>query len=203
MKIYPKNLRLKWIFKKWISGVFDPVTKSWSALPLPPNSSWGSCFVSWRGLILRIGSYYSMREVWKFDPSTEAWILLSSSSPLDLFRSGCMVLPNQNILVTGTASFHQTFNYKAFTIFNVTADTWTKLKFSAVDLYDSVPLALGSRIFVLPVATFPIMLEYNLGNNTMSTLTAPVTARIERGFATAAVPTQWFSHWAGGCTGVE
>jgi hypothetical protein len=114
-----------------------------------------------------------------------------------------MVLPNEDILVTGTGSSYQTFNYKAFTIFNVTADTWTGLKFSAVDLYNSVPLALGSRIFVLPAATFPIMLEYNLKNNTMSTLTAPGTTRINRGFATVATPAQWFSQWASGCTGVE
>jgi hypothetical protein len=144
-----------------------------------------------------------MREVWKFDPSTQAWTLLSSSSPLDLYYSGCMVLPNEDILVTGTGSSYQTFNYKAFTIFNVTADTWTGLKFSAVDLYYSVPLALGSRIFVLPAATFPTMLEYNLENNTMSTLTAPGTTRINRGFATVATPAQWFSQWASGCTGVE
>ena len=71
---------------------------------------------AWRDSFVVIGSYY---QSYTFNITTQLWSLLNTFPPVQLFRPGCVVLPNEEILVTAGVNYLR----KSF-IFNRVANTW-------------------------------------------------------------------------------
>ncbi len=55
------------------------------------------CFFTWKDDFLLMGVYEDY--VQKYNTKSKTWTLVSSSIPLTIHNSACVVLPNYNILV--------------------------------------------------------------------------------------------------------
>ena len=197
-----------------VPHVFDPVQKSFSSWALPPlpaghTEAYYACYVSWNSSIMRLGADGApslRRQVHSYDPATNSWSNqpISSSVPFEIFQTGCVVLPNGNVLVTGTSKTgwpNQPNNYAEY---NVTANTWSPLMQgnSSSSFVKSLPLVLGNRVFVLPNGNDMPVYEYIYTNSTMVAAPYKYPASGWMSPAATVVPASWFSHLTGGCTGV-
>ncbi len=59
-----------------------------------------------------------------FNLTTQAWSRVSSTVKMPVIRSGCSVLPNEEILIVG--SWESNYNRSAYT-YNVKTNTYTQL----------------------------------------------------------------------------
>ena len=194
--------------------VFDPVQKtftSWALPPLPTGSgkAYYNCYVSWNNSILRLGAdgdTIYRKQVYSYNPATNSWSNgpISSSAPFEIFQTGCVVLPNGNVLVAGTSKTNWPNQPNNFAEYNVTANTWSPLMHgnSNSDYLNSLPLVLGSRVFVFPNQKNKPVDEYVYANSTM--VATPYSYPVDSGTIPSAtvVPASWFSHLPGGCMGV-
>jgi hypothetical protein len=72
----------------------------------------------WRDSIMVLGRY----NYEKFNLTTQHWTAISTTPPADIYHPGCLVLPNEEILVVGGYfSPNQSF------IYNHIANTWRTL----------------------------------------------------------------------------
>jgi hypothetical protein len=109
------------------------------------------------------------------------------------------VLPNDNILITGSAWRVQ---YHSATVeYNVTANTWTQPVAGLTDLYDSAALRLGNRVLIFPYSGAGPVQEYHYANRTISKCTAQAYSQYSPPLVTA-VPESWFAGMQGGCKGI-
>jgi hypothetical protein len=180
--------------------VFDPATKAWTKWAVSPSPPNGACFVSWKNYILQFGSTSSTHEtqIWKYDPTINAWSNVAMSTTFPLYNSGCVVLPDGNILIVGSGYDAKLF--KVYTVYNVTSNSWSPYVYGKMDLYFSLPLLLGNRIFVL--AGSNLVEEYVIGNSSVTNSSYPYPYVWSYVPSATAVPAQWFSHLPGGCKGV-
>ena len=83
--------------------IFDPVTKVWSTWAASLSTIPYTCCVSWRNSIIKFGGPSSTATVqaWSYNPATNDWTSLNTTPPFYLYNSGCTVLPNDNVLLTG------------------------------------------------------------------------------------------------------
>ena len=178
--------------------VFDPLTKTWSFIHAPPKSVSCACFVSWNDVILSFGGFYSKQGAFKFDPETNLWTNLNLAlPPMLICNSGCVVLPNNNILIAGSRELN--YNYG---VYNVTSNTWISAEISPSILVNSIPIVMGKRVFIMPSQYEPKVMEYVVSNQTFVPAAANfVIDRIDF-YAAISVPAIWFSNWQGGCIGV-
>jgi hypothetical protein len=181
--------------------VFNPSTKTWSTWSLPPYSSYCACFVSWNDVILRFGGIESNNKVYSYNPSSNTWTDLNPPNPpmLSCF-SGCVVMPDQNVLLAGSTT--TTADYQKFLVYNVTSNTWPQYAMADVNIYFSTPLVLGSRVFTIPHPSYSTVVEYDFQNNSVSDSAIPISL-VRPLFAGAiAVPATWFSNLPGDCIGI-
>ena len=85
--------------------VFDPVSNIWTQWPKSMNYGYLPCSLTWKDTFLQLGGYTNRRGVQSFSHLTQTWTdLYTSSSTMDVYYSGCVVLPNENVLVVGSGS---------------------------------------------------------------------------------------------------
>jgi hypothetical protein len=162
-----------------------------------------ACFVSWNNYIIQFGgstSVYS-KKVQKYDPSTGKWTTITTTPPFDLYHSGCQTLPNGNVLIAG--SMANSVFYKAYTEYNVSSNVWSPVIFGNVTQYDSTPLVLGSRLYVIPPGCPKPVEEYIYANSSLTVSSVNFNITISSKPAAVAVPAQWFSNLPGGCKGIN
>ena len=179
--------------------VVDLATKtvsSWAKAPSPMG-----CFVSWNSYILKFGADSSpnTKNVYLYDPSNDTWTILSGGSPFEMSNSGCVTLPNNNILISGTGA--DGIYFRAHVEFNVTSKTWLPVIYGMTDHYGSIPLVLGSRVFVIPGSYVSSVEEYIVSNRTVSYGAQDIQFRTAY-LSAIAVPANWFTNMPGGCKGV-
>jgi len=124
--------------------IFDPVMNTWSNWTRPSTPMCYACFVSWKNYIFQFGGpspAYS-RQVQKYDPSTHKWTTLSTS-PFDIYRSGCVTLPRGTILFVGSMGYYE---------YNVTENVWSKTCPGCSYQNPNVPtlLVFGFRVLIIP-----------------------------------------------------
>jgi len=181
--------------------VFDPLTNTWSNWTRPPTTMCFSCLVSWNNYIFQFGGntpVYS-RQVQKYDPSTDKWTNISTKPPFDIYRSGCVTLPNGNILIVGSMATSAT----AYTEYDVVRNVWSPVIHGKVLEFDSTPLVLGSRVFVIPPSGPKPVEEYIYGSSSLSFSALNLSITTFYKPAAVAVPARWFSHIPGGCYGIK
>ena len=180
--------------------VFNPFTKNWSYWPTEPSVSQSSCFVSWKDSIFKFGGISFEKYVSRYDPVANLWLLESTSAPFELSNSGCVALPNDNILIVGSDYSSQYF--KAYIEYNVSSKSWSGMMYGNVNHYAPVPILLGSRVFVITTSDSVIVEEYHYSNQTITTSVQNFSMKIDGYSSSIAVPAKWFSLLPGGCFGV-
>ena len=180
--------------------IFDPITNEWSTWPKPNSLHyWHSCLLAWQDSLILLGGQNSSRTVEMYQISSQTWKSLNFDAPMEIYTSGCAVLPNKEIIVLG--SINQD-NWKTAVIYNVLENIWVQAEDSFHDKYSCPLVVLGSRVFAVG----------GLGNgktveefiySTKSWVTVEATVLVGRWFhSMISIPAELFSHLPGGCTGV-
>ena len=185
-----------------ISDVFDPFTKVWSTWPIPPNTIVWSCYVSWKHYIIKFGGYDSdaINQIWRFDTTTNVWTRLNTTVPFPFNDVGCTVLPNDNVLIAG--SKWSSTCWGSIVEYNVTANNWSSVVQSYDYLYNSIPLVLGKRVFIIPSSATEIVWEYFYENQITIPVSQPFIS-ITASSPSIAVPAIWFGNFPGVCIGIK
>jgi hypothetical protein len=71
----------------------------------------------WRDSFITLGNSYQ-----KFNLTTQLWSLIPTSAPISLYNPGCLVLPNEEILVVGSV-----FYSNRTLIYNHVTNSWRNL----------------------------------------------------------------------------
>ena len=181
--------------------VIDLATKKVSTWATAPSTALGACYISWNNYILKFGADAALKtkNVSRYDPANDAWTILTGAVPFDMAYSGCITLPNNNVLIAGSGAGGTTS--KEYAEFNVTSNTWLPIKYGLLDHYNSLPVLLGSRVFVLPTNGPAPVEEYIISNRTIAYGATNIQFKTYHP-AAVAVPADWFSNLPGGCKGV-
>jgi len=124
--------------------VFDPETVNWTSLRGPPvDPGEGGCAVTWKDTFLLFGGRSNPRSVQKFDHVTQQWEKLDTSAPIDIIYSGCTVLDENSVLITGSESF---LFRKSSTIFEIVSNKWMLTDITVHERLGTSLIAIGDRI---------------------------------------------------------
>jgi hypothetical protein len=128
--------------------VFDPVANSWSSWPAPLNKTGdGACLVAWKDTFYLIGGYTDKRRVQSFNQSSNTWQILDSSSvPMDIVYSGCILLPTDEILVVGSEG--SPFK-SSVALYNIHSNIWKTLPATSSPRDATALVTLGKRVFAI------------------------------------------------------
>jgi hypothetical protein len=183
--------------------VFDPVETTWSSWPTTPKElGEGPCMVAWHEDFLLIGGRKSDNGVQRYSHATQTWsIVESSSAPMIVDFSGCIVLPTDEILVVG-AEDPDIAGISA-ALYNATANSWTKLADTQWNHHGVSLVRLGQRVFALGSRDQNIVEEFHYNNNTWTTLDAGLIVHRTGHQGVLSLPAHLFQHLPGGCVGVK
>ena len=181
--------------------VFDPATKNWSSWPAPPNpSEVCPCLLAWHDSFILIGGEPNFRAVQTFNHSSNEWKVLDSSSvPMDVFCSGCAVLPNEDVLVVGSENADVT----SAAVFNVRSNTWKQLPHTSIERGGTSLVPLGSRVFAIDGHGGNVVEEFDYKTQTWISVDAKLMVFRKGHQGVVALPAEMFQHREGGCTGVQ
>jgi len=181
--------------------IFDPVTHTWSNWSLPPSPMCYACFVSWKNYIYQFGGPHPAhsRKVYRYDPLTGTWAILSTQPPFDIYRSGCVTLPNGNILVVGSMAS----SIFAYSEYNVRRNIWSPIIIGGILQHEPTPLVLGRRVFVIPSLAPKPVEEYFYRTQSVHISTYNFNIKTSYKPAVVAVPARWFLDIPGGCFGIK
>ena len=180
--------------------VFDPATNVWSSWPAPPNrSADGPCLVAWKDSFFMIGGYANRRNFKSFNHTTNAWTVITpGGNPADMVYPGCILLPNnEDILVVGSEEDPYS---GAVAIYNIRTNIFQRLA-NLSNVAGTRLVRLGNRIFATDGHGGPNAFEFNLGNQTWSSITSLKEWRGGH-HGIVAVPASLFVNTPGGCIGV-
>jgi hypothetical protein len=129
--------------------------------------------------------------------------LLETISIISLFNSfiqfisGCVVLPNEEILVAGFPSAHN-----SAVIYNHLENKWSQVEDAMYDKYFGAGLVvLGSRIFSTGGAYDRVVEEFDYSSRSWKSVETPLLQPRCKHSATP-IPAEVFAHLPGGCQGV-
>jgi len=176
------------------SEFYDPTLNVWSVWPSPSTNLIpfidNGCMVTWNGTFILFADSYIL----KYFILARNWVAMPySGAPMLFYGAGCVVLPNQNILITGSAG--STYS-KYFAVYNVTSNSWPYKTISLYDMYTSNSMVLGNRVFVTSTLG---MQEYHSKNNSFTDVGYNF---ISPNPSVVSVPAKLFSHLQGECVGV-
>jgi hypothetical protein len=112
--------------------------------------------------------------------------------------SGCVVLPNEEILVAG---FHNARNSAA--IYNLLENKWYQVEDSMYNKYGTGLVVLGSRIFSTGTGGYndTMVEEFDYSSRTWKSVETPLL-QPRRYHSVIPMPAEVFAHLPGGCQGV-
>ncbi len=180
--------------------VFDPVSNSWSSWPAPSMKTGdGACLVAWKDTFLSFGGSLNRRVVQVFNHSSNTWKVLDSSSvPIDIRLSSCILLPTDEILVVGS---EDTLYQSSAAVYNIRANTWKKLPDTTVSRQGTSLVSLGTRVFAICGEAKNVIEEFDYSNYTWSYIEAKlIVPRYHHG--TIALPSEILQHVTS-CMGVK
>jgi len=107
----------------------------------------GACLVTWKSTFLLFGGDRNRLGIQRYNHSTHSWSKVNTSSaPFDMYFSGCVVLPNENVLIAGS---HNNYTRKS-ALFNLKSNKWTLLNQTInIDRSASTLVRLGERVFAI------------------------------------------------------
>ena len=144
----------------------------------------------------------SPKTVFQFNHTTQIWTELDASAPpMDVFESGCAVLPNEDILIVG--SYNTPYKASA-ALYNVKENTWISLGSTTYEREGASIVTLGERVFVTGGFDYfgDVIEEFIVKDNTWVEVGSKLI--INRYLhSTLSVPASLFAHLEGGCEGVK
>ena len=183
--------------------VFDPAEEIWSSWPAAPNKSGlGPCLLTVNATFYLFGGATNTRGVQSFNHSSQNWTVLDSRFvPMDIYLSGCLALPNEEVLIVGSESA----SYKFSALYNARSNTWTPVADTLTVSKNGISLvALGSRIFAIGGSnTVNVTEEFHYDNNTWSPIETKLLTLHGGHHGVIALPAKMFEHLPGGCVGVQ
>ncbi len=181
--------------------VFDPASNSWSSWPKPISKAGdGPCLVAWMDTFILLGGFSNRRGVQTFNHSSNTWQVLDSTNvPMDIYLSGCALLPSDEILVVGSEDSDQS----SAALYNIRANTWQKLPETTNAKQGASLVILGSRIFVMGDHFENVIEEFDYNTFTWSLVDAKLITHREGHQGVIALPAEMFQHLPGGCVGVQ
>ena len=177
----------------------DIKSNEWSLWPTP-NASIADfgCLLSLQDSLILMGGSTTPLVVERFQVSSQEWTTLDTIAPIEIYGSGCAVLPNGEIMVLGSVIGAD--KQDAY-IYNVENNDW---RYAGPSLYDRTATALvvlGSRVFAVGGrGNDKIVEEYNFAADQWIILEAKTLVG-RQDHAMISVPAELFSHLPGGCEG--
>jgi hypothetical protein len=181
--------------------VFDPVSNSWSSWPAPLNKTGeGPCLVAWKDTFILLGGSLNPRGVQNFNHSSSTWQVLDSSTvPMDIYLSGCTLLPNDEILVVGS----ENSDLSSVTLYNIKENSWEKLSNTPSQRDGTSLVILGTKIFAMDGHFNNIIEEFDYNTSSWSPVAAKLITHRGGHQDVIALPAEMFQHLPGGCVGVQ
>ena len=184
--------------------VFDPASQEWSGWPKSP-SIFGDypCSLTWRDSFILIGGYANRKAVLQFNHTTQIWNKFDASAiSMEVYHSGCAVLPNEEILVVGSEGRLFT---ASVALYNVKENTWISLGNTTYARTLTSLLTLGNRVFAIGGLGSVVgsnVEEFIVKNNTWVEVGSKLI--LPRAYhSTLSVPAYLFAHLKGSCKGVH
>jgi len=177
--------------------VVDPKSKTVTSWPILPISGQYGCMVTWKNTFIYFGGDPNSNTVFQYSHVTNHWTTLSSKTSLS--NSGCVVLPNQNVLVAGSSANSYATRYL---VFNVSSNSWLPETFGSTPHYQSAVVVLGKRVFSIAGYNVNDIEEYYYNNNTVSRKSFKLLTTRKGTPSAVALPAYLFSHLPQGCVGV-
>ena len=142
-----------------------------------------------------------MREIERFNISTQTWTKVADSSqvPIDIYGSGCIVLPNEEILILGSNS---PANRRSNALYNVESNIWNLLEDVKHDRSLTSLVTLGNRTFAIGGGSSADLVEEFIFWNKSWIEVGPRLNSTRSTHSTISVPAELFSHLPGGCEGI-
>ena len=186
------------------SEVFDPVNNLWSQWP-SSSASYGfpECLLTWHDTFLLFGGEPAeeQKRVQSFNHLTQLWTELDrSSEPMNIFMSGCEVLPNHNVLIVGGSNPYQ----KSAVLYNVKENKWISVQDTQFYRQGTTLVKLSNRVFAIggiDSGTETIE-EFVFADNTWVEINVKLIIPREAFHSSLAVPAYLFAHMDGDCEGI-
>jgi hypothetical protein len=181
--------------------VFDTVSRTWSNWKAPLNKTGtGSCLIVWKDTFILLGGMSYQRGVQAFNLSSNSWkVLDSSSAPMDLFYSGCILLPTDEILVVGS---HNTFKSSA-ALYNIHSNIWKTLPATSNPRDATALVTLGKQVFAIDGHSGNIVEEFDYAKKTWRPVAPKLITHRGGHHGVISLPVELFQHLPGGCAGVQ
>ena len=180
--------------------IFDPATRNWTTWSLAPQSSIYSCLIALDGYFLRFGGIEGIRDIYKYNVTSDTWTFINSNVTMDFYSSGCTLLPSGNVILVG--SFTASYLY-SYVVYNVSGNSWGQIINGQTQRYSAVVLMLGTRVFSVYGGQVNVVEEFHWSNNTIEIKSsALLNGRVQPPGAIA-VPAKLFANMRGGCLGVQ
>jgi hypothetical protein len=182
--------------------VFDPISNSWSSWLAPLKKTGdGACLVAQKDTFLLLGGLSNQRGVQTFNHSSNTWQVLNSTNvPMDIYLSGCALLPNDEILVVGSEG---TPYQSSAALYNVQSNTWKALSETPNPRDGTALVTLGKRVFAVDGHYGNIVEEFNYNTFTWSPMEAKLITHRDGHQGVIPLPAEMFQHLPGGCVGVQ
>ena len=178
--------------------VYDFNNNSWSSWPTPAIKTGGSpSIISWKDSIISFGGYKNKQGVQMFNSTTNDWSILDIDfAPFEMYASGVVTLPNNEVLVTGP--YDET---KKAALYNFEKNTCKLINDTTYRHYSAPIVNLSGRFFLLSDSFAKVVEEFHPQNNTWSSVEPQlITGRYY--YSALAVPAENFTHLQGGCEGI-
>jgi hypothetical protein len=185
--------------------VFDPVNNLWSQWP-SFSTDYGNpqCLVTWHDTFVLLGGARpgDRKRTQRFNHTTQLWTEVDRSAPMDIFMSGCEVLPNQNILIVGSTSP----DMHSAALYNVEENKWMSVGDTQYPRLGTSLVKLGSRVFAIYGTGIgrhtDTIEEFIYAQKAWIPIEAKLIIPRVVYHSTLAVPAYMFAHMDGGCEGI-
>ena len=168
-------------------------------LGLIQPSSFGHdpCFLVWKFNFFLIGGSANSTLFQSYNTYDQTWTEVTTSMPIKVHNSACLVLPNDDILVVGSEEFG---DYMSAAVYNVGKNYWTKLPPLTFLREGTSLVRLGNRVFAIGGLSDTVE-EFHPATNTWSLMSKSlIIPRIHH--SSISLPASKFATISGGCQGV-
>jgi hypothetical protein len=153
--------------------------------------------LTWRDTFLMIGGHTNPKSVQSYNTNSQEWTIITSSVPMNVENTACIVLPNEDVLVVGSDDIVE---LNSTAIYNVANNVWTKLADTTYFRGGTDLVRLGNRIFALGGLSDNIE-EFHQEDNSWTLVSQKlIIPRSQHN--SMSLPAETFSDISGGCQGI-
>jgi hypothetical protein len=152
------------------------------------------------GYFLRFGGDSGYRDIYKYNVSSDSWNFIGSNAPMDIYFTGCTLLPDGNVLLVGSMT---AANWNSYVVYNVSGNSWGPTIIGQNKRFSAVVVNLGSRVLTVYGGQVNVVEEFHWSNKTIEAKGSALLNSREFPPGAIAVPAKLFAHMPLGCLGVQ